>query len=1029
MKRKSYGPEESHGLKKPRKMATATIQLDSQETKLKNLLLDVARYIDESKEIKEKIELRFAGGWVRDKLLGIQSHDIDTAINAMTGENFCLKMKEYLDDDRNMEKHLLQPEDVGHIHRIQKNPEKSKHLETVTTTLLGFDLDFVNLRKETYSEDSRNPQVEFGTAQEDALRRDATINAMFYNLNTNLIEDFVGGLQDLDSKLVKTPLQPFTTFMDDPLRVLRLVRFASRLGFTIDPPSEKAMSDPSVMKALQLKISRERVGIEVAKMLKDKNPRRALELTDKLGLYSAVFTDPTFQDGVQPSTENWHRVYDCLEELRCNETPGSIYQSLVRSEDARYYAWVIAAITPWVKVPESPAVPGAKPLPPLGTLAAREGIRAENKLCAFITGALKNYADITSLKDAIVDQKSYIRQRDTLGMRIRKWDSRGGNWRIQALFALLVEAMDRSTDIFGKWQAFIDHLEGMGLMDASSFKSIADGKTLCQRLGSKPGTWVKLALDVCMEWQLRNPDITDPAGAIEEDDNSLLPSKSLPTTYTLSQLYQHLVESEASSKGAELEHILILTSCLSQKERLSRAPDDEEHATRLSLWIAKTILPDESIVPHDEIPDDTTPSERAKSLHHTRYKATLGLQSLTYLQTLSSQSPGPSLLLTLLAFNDARDSWTTPTAHSQAHALLTYYSSHLHSSSFLVDHLLQETIRPLFSKSKPETITSTGRKAMPSSAPPRRWVMNNIENDQIPNQWPLIIPPILTLLDDISLSLKATGLEILNHFLPKFPLATLLQTGLFSVFEDAIFPTLSYLPTLTPESESLALIGPAYDALFVLYNVRFHAPNSSGEKKDGPKREDEKKERQKFLDKIFRRGIWLAYTHCPDTAAVVTLLTQKLDVLIKLMGISCVKHLKYLIPLLSAPLISPFTLLQPALLLSTLHTLQTLILNAWPRLSSSEHRIALIRAVTLCWSIILRDGEERIEDGRTEGEEIEDVKRELKRVARLLVEAVESNEDVDLKKELRVLVDVDERLSEVWGFDEHEDEEEGNKEK
>lgn len=252
------------------KMVTTTIELTPRESQLRSLLLDVANYINESKEIDKKIELRWAGGWVRDKLLGIQSHDIDTAINVMTGYNFSLKMKEYLEDPENLKKHELEAKDIKKLYKIAANPEKSKHLETATTNIFQFDVDFVNLRKETYTVNSRNPQMEFGTALEDALRRDATINALFYNLDDNRVEDFTGGLTDMKAKLIKTPLEPHTTFMDDPLRVLRLIRFASRLNFEIDPESEKSMSDPAVMEALKLKISRERVGVEVEKMLKGK---------------------------------------------------------------------------------------------------------------------------------------------------------------------------------------------------------------------------------------------------------------------------------------------------------------------------------------------------------------------------------------------------------------------------------------------------------------------------------------------------------------------------------------------------------------------------------------------------------------------------------------------------------------------------------------------------------------------------------------------------------------------------------------
>lgn len=249
---------------------SAMFSLTRQEQQLQNILLDVAKYIDESKQIKTHLELRFAGGWVRDKLLGIPSNDIDTAINSMTGKAYGEKVEEFLKVPAHREKHGLSETDIGNFHVIEANQEKSKHLETVTVSLLGLDLDFVNLRTEVYSEDSRNPQMEFGTPEEDALRRDATINALFYNLHTGNIEDYVGGLADLDSKLIRTPMKPYQTFMDDPLRVLRLVRFASRLGFSIDSESEVAMSHPKVLEALKsgAKISRERVGTEVEKMLK-----------------------------------------------------------------------------------------------------------------------------------------------------------------------------------------------------------------------------------------------------------------------------------------------------------------------------------------------------------------------------------------------------------------------------------------------------------------------------------------------------------------------------------------------------------------------------------------------------------------------------------------------------------------------------------------------------------------------------------------------------------------------------------------
>ncbi|KAI1409065.1 hypothetical protein F5Y13DRAFT_182299 [Hypoxylon sp. FL1857] len=507
--------------------ATTTIELTSKEVQLKDLLLDTAKFIDGLGELEEPVVLRWAGGWVRDRLLGIESHDIDTAINVMTGEAFALKLCELCEQPDAIKKHAIAESDVGNLHKIARNPEKSKHLETTTIRLFGYDVDFVNLRKETYTEDSRNPQMEFGTAEEDALRRDATVNALFYNLNTGKVEDFTTGLTDMKSRLIRTPLEPFQTFMDDPLRVLRLVRFASRLEFTIDPAAEKVMGDPRVLDALRLKISRERVGVEIEKMLKGNHPRRSLEYIDKLGLYHTIFTDPTYSDIPTPDISNWKLAYGLLDSLRQNKTPGSIYDVLVRSDEADYYAWVLAAICPWENVKSEPRRTGkGKPSPPFGALAAREGIKATNKLCDLATAAHNNRAEIMSLVTAVLDNAPFIAERDRFGMAIRHWDSRAGHWRLQVLYALLVEAMEalapgsekpvNRDEFLRKWQRFLDHLHELDVMEAPSLKRIIDGNQLAKALGVKPGKWMTQALEVCVAWQLRHPEATDPAGAVEE---------------------------------------------------------------------------------------------------------------------------------------------------------------------------------------------------------------------------------------------------------------------------------------------------------------------------------------------------------------------------------------------------------------------------------------------------------------------------------------------------------------------------------
>lgn len=544
-----------------------TIQLNEREQKLRNLLVDVAQSIDTANGIagstttttttnanaENRVVLRWAGGWVRDKLLGSESHDIDVAINTMTGDQFTQRLREHCQQPSVAARLGLSSTDIGRPHSVARQPDKSKHLETAMLRIMGLDLDFVNLRKETYADDSRNPQMEFGTAEEDALRRDATINALFYNLNTQQIEDFTGGLPDMQRKLIRTPLEPLQTFRDDPLRVLRLVRFSSRLQFSIDEGTRKFMADPSVLDALKVKISRERVGTELEKMLKgkapiyiqrqltarmltnftDKHPRTALALIDSLKLYHAIFTDPTRNDMPTPDISRWPVTYNALHDILQNETPGSIASTLVHTDEAKFIAWNLAAVSPWMREQDPPGVKKkANALPPVGVIA-REGIKAPNKLTDIIAASHRHLDEILELKRAVLARDACISERDRFGMAIRRWDAQGGSFRLQILSAMLVEALERlqvwpgsegedaqgaaeRDDFVKEWQLFLDHLAELDVLDAPTLKRLLDGRDLAKALGVKPGRWTGQALDVCVAWQLRSPGETDPAGAIEE---------------------------------------------------------------------------------------------------------------------------------------------------------------------------------------------------------------------------------------------------------------------------------------------------------------------------------------------------------------------------------------------------------------------------------------------------------------------------------------------------------------------------------
>ena len=233
--------------------------------------------------------LRVAGGWVRDKLLKRESNDIDIALDNQSGVEFASSLNEFLKGE-GYETHRLAV--------ITANPDQSKHIETAVVRVLGFDIDFVNLRSETYSEESRIPSIQFGSPAEDAERRDFTVNALFYNLDTGLVEDFTKrGLSDLSACIIRTPLNPMVTFCDDPLRVLRAIRFSSRYAFSFDGQLINAARHQEIHQALIHKVSRERVYKELKPMICQEynvsaRPLLAMASLYYMGIFGIVFGIP-----------------------------------------------------------------------------------------------------------------------------------------------------------------------------------------------------------------------------------------------------------------------------------------------------------------------------------------------------------------------------------------------------------------------------------------------------------------------------------------------------------------------------------------------------------------------------------------------------------------------------------------------------------------------------------------------------------------------------------------------------------------
>ena len=219
---------------------------------------------------REGLETYVIGGFVRDLILGRPSKDIDV-VTVGSGIQLAEKLAE----------HLGPKVFVSTFKNFGTAMIKHKDLE----------IEFVGARRESYQRDSRKPIVENGTLEDDQNRRDLTINALALSLNKDTYGQFVdpfGGVQDIENKIIKTPLAPGITFSDDPLRMMRAIRFASQLNFHIEEGTLAAISE---MKDRINIISKERIVDELNKIVASPKPSIGFKLLEKTGLLAIIMPE------------------------------------------------------------------------------------------------------------------------------------------------------------------------------------------------------------------------------------------------------------------------------------------------------------------------------------------------------------------------------------------------------------------------------------------------------------------------------------------------------------------------------------------------------------------------------------------------------------------------------------------------------------------------------------------------------------------------------------------------------------------
>ena len=242
---------------------------------------------------RESVEIYVVGGYVRDLLLGLGDKDVDILVIG-DGVQFARTAARELGTDS-----VVVYDRFG----------------TAMVPIADGKVEFVTARSESYSSDSRKPHVKTGTLEDDLLRRDFTVNTLAVSLNKETfgrLNDPFNGRDDLERKLLRTPLDPVKTFDDDPLRIMRAVRFASLLDFTIDRLALEAIKE---MKGRLSIVSQERISDEFLKILKTTKPSRGLRLMYETGVMEIVFPEIAQMAGIDQRRDHHHKdvlLHTCI---------------------------------------------------------------------------------------------------------------------------------------------------------------------------------------------------------------------------------------------------------------------------------------------------------------------------------------------------------------------------------------------------------------------------------------------------------------------------------------------------------------------------------------------------------------------------------------------------------------------------------------------------------------------------------------------------------------------------------------------
>ena len=438
---------------------------------------------------------RVAGGWVRDKLLGKESDDIDIALSNMKGGKLAQLINEELYPGKDK---------VG---IIQQNAEKGKHLETATIKICNKWIDFVNLRSEE--------ENAIGTPLTDAERRDLSINSLFYNINEKKIEDWTNkGLNDLKIGLIDTPIDAKITFKDDPIRILRMLRFAVKYKFAISDNINNCIEEhiEEYKNNYINTITAERIEKELFKILNMKYSSFAIAYLYEFNLLDTILKAKEYDTTNKYSFDNLFlstaNIYILGEHLLENK---KIFDTGINSENFNKIDFGLLLLTVYFRKMQ---VKFGKENISINKLIIRESFKASNDYIRENQIMNENIDDIM----ALINKNNY--ERLSIGKLLRKIHYK--NIVKILLASICYEYIDKIDfkeliydinedilqPIIDKYKFFYDYIVKENMLHIDEMKPLFNGQDIIKILDIKPGKIIGKMIEALIDEQIKEPNLT-----------------------------------------------------------------------------------------------------------------------------------------------------------------------------------------------------------------------------------------------------------------------------------------------------------------------------------------------------------------------------------------------------------------------------------------------------------------------------------------------------------------------------------------